>query len=103
MTNETKSYLDDFIHDFLEVKEVKQFLLLKKEIESSSEIKALQDKVKYSQKAMSLSLGTSSYERNKKAYLEAKEELDCHPLITNLTSLQEEVNYLLEELKNKLK
>ena len=46
MTNETKSYLDDFIHDFLEVKEVKQFLLLKKEIESSSEIKALQDKVK---------------------------------------------------------
>ena len=52
---------------------------------------------------MSLSLGTSSYERNKKAYLEAKEELDSHPLITNLTSLQEEVNYLLEELKNKLK
>ncbi len=103
MTNETKSYLDNFIKEFLEVKEVKQYLLLKKQIEDSLEIKSLQDKVKYSQKDMALSLGTSKYEENKKKYLDAKEELDNHPLIVNFNSIQEEVNYLLEELKNKLK
>jgi cell fate (sporulation/competence/biofilm development) regulator YmcA (YheA/YmcA/DUF963 family) len=103
MTNETKSYLDNFIKEFLDVKEVKQYLLLKKQIENSSEIKSLQDKVKYSQKDMALSLGTPKYEENKKKYLEAKEELENHPLIVNFNSIQEEVNYLLEELKNKLK
>ena len=103
MTNETKSYLDNFIKEFLDVKEVKQYLLLKKQIENSSEIKSLQDKVKYSQKDMALSLGTPKYEENKKKYLEAKEELENHPLIVNFNSIQEEVNYLLEELKTKFK
>lgn len=103
MTNETKSYLDNFIKEFLDEKEVKQYLLLKEQIENSSEIKSLQDKVKYSQKDMALSLGTTKYEENKKRYLTAKEELENHPLIVNFNSVKEEVNYLLEELKNKLK
>ena len=51
---------------------------------------------------MALSLGTSSYNENKKIYLELKDRYDRHPLIVNFNVMQEEVSYLLAELKNRL-
>ena len=102
MNSELKNKLDEFIEEFLEVKEVKQYLLLKKEILESSEIKELESSLKKAQKEMALSLGTPSYNENKKIYLELKERYDRHPLIVNFNVMQEEVSYLLNYLKDKL-
>ena len=103
MNSELKEKLDEFIKDFLEVKEVKQYLLLKEEIVNSQELKDLQLKLKKSQKEMALSLGTSSYEQNKSKYLELKNKYENHPLVVNFNVMQEEVSYLLKTLENKLK
>lgn len=102
MNSELKEKLDEFIKDFLEVKEVKQYLLLKDELMNSLEIKSLQEDLKQSQKNMALSLGTSTYEENKKKYLILKDKYEKHPLVVNFNVMQEEVSYLLDELKNKL-
>ncbi len=102
MNSELKEKLDEFIKDFLEVKEVKQYLLLKDELMNSLEIKSLQEDLKQSQKNMALSLGTSTYEENKKKYLRLKEKYENHPLVINFNVMQEEVSYLLDELQNKL-
>ena len=102
MNSEQKNKLDEFIYDFLQVKEVKQYLLLKKEILESSEIKELESSLKKAQKEMALSLGTPSYNENKKIYLELKERYDRHPLIVNFNVMQEEVSYLLNYFKDKL-
>ena len=103
MNSELKEKLDEFIKDFLEVKEVKQYLLLKEEIVNSQELKDLQLKLKKSQKKMALSLGTSSYKQNKSKYLELKNKYENHPLVVNFNVMQEEVSYLLKTLENKLK
>lgn len=103
MNSELKEKLDEFIKDFLEVKEVKQYLLLKEEIVNSQELKDLQLKLKKSQKKMALSLGTSTYEQNKSKYLELKNKYENHPLVVNFNVMQEEVGYLLKNLENKLK
>ena len=103
MNSELKEKLDEFIKDFLEVKEVKQYLLLKDELMNSLEIKSLQEDLKQSQKNMALSLGTSTYEENKKKYLSLKEKYENHPLVINFNVMQEEVSYLLKTLENKLK
>ena len=52
MNSELKNKLDEFIDDFLQVKEVKQYLLLKKEILESNEIKEL-EVIRYSMTKMS--------------------------------------------------
>lgn len=103
MNSELKEKLDEFIKDFLEVKEVKQYLLLKDELMNSLEIKSLQQDLKQSQKNMALSLGTSTYEQNKSKYLELKNKYENHPLVVNFNVMQEEVSYLLKNLENKLK
>ena len=103
MNSELKEKLDEFIKDFLEVKEVKQYLLLKDELINSLEIKSLQEDLKQSQKNMALSLGTSTYEENKKKYLILKDKYEKHPLVVNFNVMQEEVSYLLKTLENKLK
>ena len=103
MNSELKEKLDEFIKDFLEVKEVKQYLLLKDELMNSLEIKSLQEDLKQSQKNMALSLGTSTYEENKKKYLMIKDKYEKHPLVVNFNVMQEEVSYLLKTLENKLK
>lgn len=103
MNKELKEKLDKFIKEFLEVKEVKQYLLLKDELINSLEIKTLQEELKVSQKNMALSLGTSYYEENKKKYLMIKDKYENHPLIVNFNVMQEEVSYLLKTLENKLK
>lgn len=103
MNSELKEKLDEFIKDFLEVKEVKQYLLLKDELMNSLEIKSLQEDLKQSQKNMALSLGTSTYEENKKKYLILKDKYEKHPLVVNFNVMQEEVSYLLKTLENKLK
>ena len=103
MNSELKEKLDEFIKEFLEVKEVKQYLLLKEEIVNSQELKDLQEDLKQSQKNMALSLGTSFYEENKKKYLSLKEKYENHPLVINFNVMQEEVSYLLKTLENKLK
>lgn len=102
MNSELKTKLDEFIKDFLEVKEVKQYLLLKEEIVNSQEIKSLQESLKQAQKQMALSLGTSSYEANKQIYFETKNKYDNHPLVVNFNVVQEEVSYLLNRLKTNL-
>ena len=52
---------------------------------------------------MALSLGTSTYEENKKKYLSLKEKYENHPLVINFNVMQEEVSYLLKTIENKLK
>ena len=72
MNKEIQDKLDEFITSFLEVKEVKQFLILKDELASSKEIEVLKDEVRRSQKDMALSLGTSLYKEKKAYYLSKK-------------------------------
>ena len=103
MNKEIQDKLDEFITSFLEVKEVKQFLILKDELASSKEIENLKEEVKRSQKDMALSLGTSLYKEKKAYYLSKKREYESHPLFVNYEMLKEEVDYLINELVNKLK
>lgn len=102
MNNDLKNKLDQFIDEFLEVKEVKQYLLLKEEILSSDEIKELEKNLKQAQKDVALSLGKPNYEENKQRYFSLKKEYDEHPLIVNFNVMQEEVSYLLNYLQDKL-
>ena len=95
--------IDSFINDFLSLKEVKQYLLLKEEINSSVEIKSLVEKLNASKKALALSLGTTSYEDRKKEYHLLQEQYDFHPLIMNFNVVKEEVGFLLDEIQRKLK
>ena len=103
MNKELKEKLDEFISDFLSVSEVKQYLLIKKEIESSKEIALLREKLKKAQKDMALSMGDVSYKEKKDIYYKAKREYEDHPLVVNYLSLQDEVYSLLKELEINLK
>ena len=102
MNSELKQKVDEFIDEFLKVKEVKQFLLIKKQLEESNEIKQLQTDLKAAQKRLALSLHKPEYEDNKKEYFRLKNEFDNHPLVTNYNILKEEVDYLVNELKKNL-
>lgn len=102
MDKEVRDRLDQFINDFLNVKEVKQFLLIKEEISHSEELTLLKEKLKLSQKDMALSIGKKDYNEKKDNYFQTKKEYENHPLIVNYNVLLDEVNYLLNELKNKL-
>lgn len=102
MDKEVRDRLDQFINDFLNVKEVKQFLLIKEEISHSEELTLLKEKLKLSQKDMALSIGKKDYNEKKDNYFQTKKEYENHPLIVNYNVLLDEVNYLLTELKNKL-
>ena len=95
--------IDSFINDFLSLKEVKQYLLLKEEINSSLEIKSLVEKLNASKKDLALSLGTTSYEDRNKEYHLLQEQYDFHPLIMNFNVVKEEVGFLLDEIQRKLK
>ena len=103
MNKELKAKLDEFIEDFLNQKEVKQYLLLKKDIEESTELKELNDRLTKAKKNLALSFGKDTYEERRKEYDELKNQIDHHPLIVNFEVLQEEVGYLLDELQSKLK
>lgn len=103
MDRKLKEHIDEFIDEFLSFPEVKQFLLIKEQIESSKEMIELRNNLKQAQKNMALSLGTSSYEENKKIYFKIKEEYDNHPLIINYNYLKEDVDYLLNEIKELIK
>lgn len=102
MDKEVRDRLDQFINAFLNVKEVKQFLLIKEEISHSEELTLLKEKLKLSQKDMALSIGKKDYNEKKDNYFQTKKEYENHPLIVNYNVLLDEVNYLLNELKNKL-
>ena len=103
MNNELKEYLDSFIEKFLSLKEVKQYLSLKSEIENSNEIKELSSQVAKAQKDLALSLGKSSYQDKKKEYEQIKLAYDTHPLITNFNVIKEEISSLVNELVLNLK
>lgn len=103
MNNELKEYLDSFIEKFLSLKEVKQYLSLKSEIENSNEIKELSSQVAKAQKDLALSLGKSSYQDKKKEYEQIKLTYDNHPLITNFNVIKEEISSLVNELVLNLK
>ena len=103
MNKELKAKLDEFIEDFLNQKEVKQYLLLKKDIEESTELKELNERLTKAKKSLALSFGKDTYEERRREYDELKNQIDHHPLIVNFEVLQEEVSYLLDELQSKLK
>ena len=103
MNKELKAKLDEFIEDFLNQKEVKQYLLLKKDIEESTELKELNERLTKAKKSLALSFGKDTYEERRREYDELKNQIDHHPLIVNFEVLQEEVSYLLDELQYKLK
>ena len=103
MDNELKDKLDAFIKDFLSVKEVRQYLLLKKQIEESNEIKELENSLRKAQKDMALSFGKTDYEEKKNNYLKIKNDYDTNPLVVNYNVMIEEVKILISELENKIK
>ena len=103
MNKEIQERLDEFINSFLEEREVKQFLLLKDELSKSKEIEMLKEEVKTSQKEMALSMGTNLYQKKKDYYLAKKREYENHPLVVNYNTLKEEVDYLINELVDKIK
>jgi cell fate (sporulation/competence/biofilm development) regulator YmcA (YheA/YmcA/DUF963 family) len=103
VNKELQDKVDAFIDDFLSVPEVKQYLLLKKQIEESDEIKILEENLRNAQKKMALSLGTKFYEENKAHYYKCKEEYDSNPLVVNYNVLKDEVEFLVDELQRKLK
>jgi cell fate (sporulation/competence/biofilm development) regulator YmcA (YheA/YmcA/DUF963 family) len=102
MDKELQNYLDQFIENFLNVKEVKQYLFLKEEITHSEELITLENEVKKAQKEMALSINKPEYQEKKNQYFALKEKYDQHPLIVNYYVEQKEVMYLLDELQASL-
>ena len=103
MNKELQDKLDEFIKDFLDQKEIKQYLLIKEDISSSSELKDLNERLTKAKKNLALSFGKANYDECRKEYDSLKNQIDNHPLIVNFNVLQEEVSYLLDELESKLK
>lgn len=103
MESSLQEYLDQFIKKVLDQEEVKQYLLLKEEINSSSEINSLQDKIKVAKKELALSFGTKEQQVKKENFLALQNEYDNHPLIVNFNVVKEEVSYLLSKIEDSLK
>ena len=55
------------------------------------------------QKALALSIGTSSYQENKEKYEKLKDLYENHPLLINYKVYEEEIHHLLKEIENSLK
>ena len=102
MNKNLQAQLDEFIASFLEEPSVKQYLLLKRDLADDEELASLNRSLTKAKKELALSFGTNDYEDKKKRYLEIKEKVDNHPLTLNYEVMKEEVEYLLQELKNTL-
>ena len=103
MESSLQEYLDQFIKKVLDLKEVKQYLLLKEEINASVEINKLQEMIKAAKKDLALSFATKEHQEKKEKYLALQSEYDNHPLIVNFNVVKEEVSYLLNKIEDSLK
>ena len=81
---------------------LKDFIAVKAQLDEDQEIALLQNEIKNLQKEMTLALKHGEnevYEEKKKAYLEAKDRFDNHPLVQNYRAYQEDAANLLLQVK----
>ncbi len=102
MDKELQAYLDRFIEEFTSDPLIKQYLLVKEEIERSERIRKRKEELNSAKKDLALSLGKENYEEKKSVYLSLQKEWDEDPLIVNYNVLKEEVDAVVRELKREL-
>lgn len=103
MNKEIKEAIDEFLIEFKNLLVVKNYLLIKTRIKEDKELLSLKQNLKDSQKALALSIGTSSYQENKEKYEKLKDLYENHPLLINYKVYEEEIHHLLKEIENSLK
>ena len=103
MNKEIKEAIDEFLIEFKNLHVVKNYLLIKTRIKEDKELLSLKQNLKDSQKALALSIGTSSYQENKEKYEKLKCSYENHPLLINYKVYEEEIHHLLKEIENSLK
>lgn len=103
MNKEIKEAIDEFLIEFKNLPVVKNYLLIKTRIKEDKELLSLKQNLKDSQKALALSIGTSSYQENKEKYEKLKDLYENHPLLINYKVYEEEIHHLLKEIENSLK
>lgn len=102
MDKELQAYLDRFIEEFTSDPLIKQYLLVKEEIEQSETIRKRKEELTKAKKDLALSLGKENYEERKRVYLSLQKEWDEDPLLVNYNVLKEEVDAVVRELKREL-
>lgn len=102
MDKELQAYLDRFIEEFKNDPLIRQYLLVKEEIEGSERIKKMEEDLNQAKKDLALSLGKETYEAKKKTYLSLQKAWDEDPLIVNYGVLKDEVDAVIRELKREL-
>lgn len=102
MDKELQAVLDRFIEEFTSDPLIKQYLLVKEEIERSERIRKRKEELNSAKKDLALSLGKENYEEKKSVYLSLQKEWDEDPLIVNYNVLKEEVDAVVRELKREL-
>lgn len=66
MDKELQAYLDRFIEEFKSDPLIRQYLLIKEEIEGSERIKKMEEDLNQAKKDLALSLGKETYEAKKR-------------------------------------
>ncbi len=85
------------IRELLQKEElVKEYLSLKSQIDSSKEIRNIQNKMKFYKKC-------NMSDEDRSEYYEAKKALDNDPLLLNFLETKKEVDHLKKEIKEILK
>lgn len=102
MDKELQAVLDRFIEEFTSDPLIKQYLLVKEEIERSERIRKRKEELNSAKKDLALSLGKENYEERKRVYLSLQKEWDEDPLLVNYNVLKEEVDAVVRELKREL-
>lgn len=99
--NDFDKKLGDAKNELFSLPLIKEYFIVKSQIENNVELIELNDKLKLAQKAMSKSIDDDDlYHKNKKDYEELMIKYNLHPLIVNYQNLKEEVYTLLTQIKD---
>lgn len=91
----------DVSKNLMEEPVVKEFLAIKKEIENDDELLELDKSIREHQKNMVKFAHDEEFaSKERLLYKKEKEKFENHPLILNYNALKDEVNDLLEEIKD---
>ncbi|MCH5171329.1 MAG: YlbF family regulator [Erysipelotrichales bacterium] len=95
------SQLEKLKDKLFDQESVKTYFSLKSQIEQSTELNELRNKIRYYAQEMTKNMDDDeTYFKNKELYERVLSEYNEHPLVVDYNVVAEEVNNLLKQLKN---
>ncbi len=100
--NKINSKIHELKNYIFELDEVKNYFTCKEAVENNELLKLLNSRLMQAQKEMSINVNESNYDKLRNDYLKILQDMNNDPLVVNLRQSEEEVNILLNEIKDLL-